>query len=75
MERIGTELAIRDRNDTGEWNGLALNWQLGIVMALENGTDWHLAIRDRDGTGEWNGLALNWQLGIVMALENGTDWH
>jgi len=41
MERIGTELAIRDRDGTGELNGLALNWQLGIVMALENGTDWH----------------------------------
>jgi len=39
MERIGTELAIRDRDGTGEWNGLALNWQLGIVMALEDGTD------------------------------------
>ena len=26
MERIGTELARRDRDGTGEWNGLALNW-------------------------------------------------
>jgi len=76
MERIGTELARRDSDGTGEWNGLALNWQGDIVMALDNGTDWHcLARRDRDGTGEWNGLALNWQGGIVMAPENGTDWH
>jgi len=41
MERIGTELARRDRDGTGEWNGLALNWLGEIVMALENGTDWH----------------------------------
>jgi hypothetical protein len=41
MERIGTELGRRDRDGTGEWSGLALNWEGEIVMALENGTDWH----------------------------------
>ena len=60
MERIGAELARRDCDGTGEWDGLALNWQGEI---------------NRDDTGEWNGLALNWQGETVMALENGTDWH
>ena len=41
MEWIGTELPSRDSDGTGEWNGLALNCQAEIVMALENGTDWH----------------------------------
>jgi len=39
MERIGTELAWQDRVGTGEWNGLALNWDGNIVTALEDGTD------------------------------------
>jgi hypothetical protein len=39
MERIGTELGRRDRDGTGEWNGLALNWQGEIVMAPEDRTD------------------------------------
>jgi len=39
MERIGTELGRRDRNGTGEWNGLALNWDGNIVTATEDGTD------------------------------------
>jgi len=41
MERIGTELPSRDRDGTGEWNELTLNCQGEIVMALDNGTDWH----------------------------------
>jgi hypothetical protein len=39
MERIGTELARRDRDGTTEWTGLALKWQGEIVIALKNGTD------------------------------------
>jgi hypothetical protein len=39
MERIDTELAWRDRDGTGDWNGLALNWDGETVIAPENGTD------------------------------------
>jgi hypothetical protein len=38
MERTGTELAGLDRGSTGRWNGLALNWQGQIVVALDDVT-------------------------------------
>jgi hypothetical protein len=33
-------LASLGHDGTGEWSGLALNWEGEIVMALENGADW-----------------------------------